>query len=154
VETKGENCENIYVLDSYRGTVTVFGQTVFGQIVHHATALYNGGYYAEALDPWLEVLKRDGNYRRAYIGISSAYYNLGEYEKSMEYAKKADSSKRYNRAFERYRSQWLKAHLTEIVIVIAVLIAGIWAYRRFLRPLRKKTVRIKAEKKHEGGAAS
>ena len=147
LETKGKNCENIYVLDSGAGTVTVFGQTVFGQIVHHATDLYNGGYYAEALDPWLEVLKRDGNYRRAYIGISSAYYNLGEYEKSMEYAKKADSTKRYNRAFERYRSEWLKAHLTEIVIIAAVLIAGIWAYRRFLRPLRKKTVRIASEKK-------
>ena len=143
VETKGKNCENIYVLDSHRGTVTVFGQTVFGQIVHYATGLYNSGYYEEALEPWLEVLKRDGNYRRAYIGISSAYFNLGEYEKSMEYAKKADSSRRYNRAFERYRSAWLKAHLTEIVIAAVLLIAGIWAFRKFILPMKKKTVKLK-----------
>ena len=151
VETKGKNCENIYVLDSGRGTVTVFGQTVFGQIVHYATGLYNGGYYEEALAPWLEVLKRDGNYRRAYIGISSAYYNLGEYEKSMDYAKKADSTRRYNRAFERYRSQWLRAHLTELLVIAVLLIAGIWVcrkivfpriYKKYLKPIEQKTVHL------------
>jgi len=138
VETKGENCENIYVLDAGKGSVTVFGQTVFGQIVHHATTLYNGGYYEEALDPWLEVLKRDGNYRRAYLGISSAYYNMGRYKDSMEYAKKADASARYNRAFERYRSQWLRKHLTVILIVAVVLIVGIKVLKRVLRKKRKK----------------
>ncbi len=138
IETKGEGCENIYVLDAGKGTVTIFGQTVFGQIVHYATKLYNGGYYEEALEPWLEVLKRDGNYRRAYLGISSAYYNMGRYKDSMEYAKKADASGRYNKAFERYRSQWLRAHLTQILIITAVLIAGIKGLKFFLRKKRKK----------------
>ncbi|MBQ5335747.1 MAG: hypothetical protein J6Z45_07375, partial [Oscillospiraceae bacterium] len=130
LETKGGNCEEIYVLDGAKGTVTEFRQTVFGRIVHEATALYNGGYYEEALGPWLEVLKRDGNYRRAYLGISSAYYNMGRYRESMDYAKRADASGRYNRAFERYRSQWLRQHLTGILIGAAVLTAGIWALKR------------------------
>ena len=138
VETKGAGCENIYVLDSAKGTVTIFGQTVFGGIVHDATTLYNGGYYEEALGPWQEVLKRDGNYRRAYLGISSAYYNMGRYKDAMIYAKKADASGRYNRAFERYRSQWLREHLTVILIITAVLIAGIWSLRHFLRKKRQK----------------
>lgn len=138
VETKGAGCENIYVLDSGKGTVTVFGQTVFGGIVHEATALYNGGYYEEALGPWIEVLKRDGNYRRAYLGISSAYYNMGRYKESMEYAKKADASARYNRAFERYRSQWLKEHLTGILILAVVLIAGVWGLKKLLRRRKQK----------------
>lgn len=156
VETKGKGCENIYVLDAGKGTVTIFGQTVFGNIVHEATALYNGGYYEEALDPWLEVLKRDGNYRRAYLGISSAYYNMGRYKESMEYAKKADASGRYNRAFERYRSQWLREHLTAILIVIALLIAGIWGGRRFLRKRKNQAPAIAnaPESKAEGGTAS
>lgn len=140
VETKGAGCENVYVLDASKGTVTVFGQTVFGGIVHHATQLYNSGYYEEALEPWLEVLKRDGNYRRAYLGIASAYYNTGRYKDAMEYAKKADSSWRYNRAFERYRSEWLREHLTGILIIIAVLIAGSWALKRYLRNKRKKAL--------------
>ncbi len=151
VETKGDGCENVYVLDSGKGTVTIFGQTVFGGIVHHATTLYNGGYYEEALDPWLEVLKRDGNYRRAYLGISSAYYNMGRYKDSMEYAKKADASARYNRAFERYRSEWLREHLTVILIIAAVLIAGIWGLRKFLRKKREKALATATNQK--GGAA-
>ena len=136
VETKGENCESVYVLDGGKGTVTEFRQTSFGSIVHKATALYNSGCYEEALEPWLEVLRRDGNYRRAYLGISSAYYNMGRYKESMDYAKKADASSRYNRAFERYRSQWLREHLTGILIGAAVLTAGLLVLRR-LKKRRK-----------------
>lgn len=138
LETKGENCENIYVLDAGKGTVTVFGQTVFGEIVHDATTLYNGGYYEEALGPWLEVLKRDGNYRRAYLGISSAYYNMGRYKESMEYAKKADASARYNRAFERYRSQWLREHLTQLLIGIVLIVIGVKMLKIVIKKQKKK----------------
>lgn len=138
VETKGKNCENVYVLDAAKGTVTVFAQTVFGQIVHEATTLYNGGYYEEALDPWLEVLKRDGNYRRAYLGIASAYYNMARYEDAMEYAKKADSSWRYNRSFEKFRSQWLRKHLTPILIGIVLIVAGAAIFKRVIRKRKSK----------------
>ena len=140
IETKGAGCENIYVLDAGKGTVTVFAQTVFGQIVHDATTLYNGGYYEEALDPWLEVLKRDGNYRRAYLGIASAYYNMGRYQESMEYAKKADASARYNKAFERYRSQWLKSHLTGILIIVVLVIAAVWGVKKYLKTRKQRAL--------------
>lgn len=150
LETKGENCENIYVLDAGKGTVTVFAQTSFGGIVHHATTLYNGGYYEEALGPWLEVLKHDGNYRRAYLGISSAYYNMGRYKESMEYAKKADASGRYNRAFERYRSQWLREHLTQLLIGIVLIVAG-W---KLLKYVIRKQKQKKQTESAESGADS
>ncbi len=151
VETQGENCENIYVLDAGQGTVTVFEQTGFGGIVHEATRLYNAGYYEEALEPWLDVLKRDGNYRRAYLGISSAYYNMGRYRDSMEYAKKADASGRYNRAFERYRSQWLREHLTVILIGIAVLAVSIHGIRVLRKKRKSAPINAQTEK---GGEAS
>lgn len=137
VETMGENCESVLVLDATKGTVTIFEQTVFGGIVHDATALYNGGYYEEALKPWLEVLKRDGNYRRAYLGIASAYYNMGEYEDAMEYAKKADASGRYNKAFERRRSEFLKENLTWILIALVVLVVIWQVCKRLLRKRRE-----------------
>lgn len=137
VETMGENCELVLVLDATKGTVTIFEQTVFGGIVHDATALYNGGYYEQALEPWLEVLKRDGNYRRAYLGIASAYYNMGEYEDAMEYAKKADASARYNKAFERHRSEFLKENLTWILIAVVVLFVGWQVGKRWLNKRRE-----------------
>ncbi|MDE7225870.1 MAG: hypothetical protein K2N49_03290, partial [Ruminococcus sp.] len=87
----------IYVTDSQKDTITIFRETEFGGIVHEASALHNGGFYEEALEPWLEVLKRDGNYRRAYLGVASAKLRAGEYRESMKYAELADSNRIYNR---------------------------------------------------------
>ncbi len=133
VETKGSECEEIYVLDGVKGTVTIFEQNEFGAIVHEANALYQDGYYEEALTPWFEVLKRDGSYRSAYLGIASAYYNMGRFQESMDYAKKADSSKRYNRAFAQYRAQWMKAYFGQVLAFTVLLILLC-----ILRKLRRK----------------
>ena len=48
----------------------------------------------------------------------------GDYEGSMKYAKLADSPYRYNRAFEGWRTEFLSAHLTEIVVIVVVLAAA------------------------------
>ena len=142
VETRGTGCEEICVLDAGKGTVTVFTQTDFGQTVHTATDLYNRGYYEEALAPWQAVLRQDGNYRRACLGISSAYYNMGRYCEAMDYAKQADASYVYNRAFERYRSEWLRAHLNGILAGCVLLLAA-WAAWKHYR-----------KRKQKGGAAA
>ena len=83
-----EDC--LYVADSQKNTVTVFEETEFGRTVHHATELYNAGYYDEALEPWVDVLEQDGNYRMAHKGIASSYINQGRYREAMKYAKLAD----------------------------------------------------------------
>ena len=124
---------NLYVLDASKLSVTIFSTTVFGEIVHEATELYNGGYYEEALDPWLEVLKRDGNYRRAHIGLSNAYYNKGDYELAMKYANNAMSGYLYDKAFEGYREEFIKENLTAIVIAVLVIIVAIFTLRILIR---------------------
>ena len=129
----------ILVLDTRKNTVTVFDETDFGSIVHEATVLYNGGYYEEALEPWFQVLQYDGNYRRAFLGISAAYLVQGDYAGSMKYAKLADSPYRYNRAFEGYRQEWLTEHMTGVTIVlILIAIAAIaWSIYRKKHPKDK-----------------
>jgi len=124
LESKGSN---LYVVDSQKDTVTIFVETDFGKIVHEATALHNAGYYEEALDPWYEVLKRDGNYRRAYVGVASALLRQEDYEGAMKYAKLADTPLIYNKAFEGYRMNWLKANFGFMVVIIAVIVA-LWIY--------------------------
>lgn len=113
---------NLFVLDAGKNTVTVFEETNFGEIVHEATGFYNDGYYEEALALWYEVLQYDGNYRRAFLGISSALLVNGDYKGSMKYAKLASSSYCYNKAFECYRSEWLSAHMNQILIIILIMI--------------------------------
>lgn len=150
LETMGEN---IYVADAMKHTITIFTETDFGKIVHDAVSLYNDGYYAEALDPWREVLKRDGNYRMAYIGIASALYNEGDYEGSMKYAKLAESPKQYNKAFEGYRSEWLEANFGWVIAVVVVLI-GVWVFFHIRNKKKKKNQpKNLIEMLHEGEEA-
>ncbi len=121
----------LFVLDSQKDTVTVFTETDFGSIVHKAAKLHNDGYYEEALDPWYEVLKRDGNYRRAYVGVASALLRKGDYRGAMKYAKLADAGKIYNKAFEGYRLQWLRSHFSAIAALIFAAVFALSALRRY-----------------------
>jgi len=129
--------DRLYVVDSVKDTVTVFRETSFGSIVHEAAALYNAGYYEEALGPWQEVLKRDGNYRRAYVGVASALLRKGEYRESMRYAKLADAGDIYNKAFEGYRREFLDRHFSTIAAAAAALAAALILAGRYRRKKRK-----------------
>lgn len=133
LESKGEN---LYVVDSQKDTVTIFTETDFGKIVHEATALHNDGRYEEALEPWQEVLKRDGNYRRAYVGVAAALLRKGDYEGSMKYSKLADAGWIYNKAFEGYRMDFLKKYFGYIFIVIVLAIAALFIAGRQLKKKR------------------
>lgn len=114
----------IYVVDAQKNYITVFEETDFGNTVHEATDLYNAGYYAEALEPWYKVLQYDGNYRRAFIGISAALLVEGDYEGSMKYARLAESSYRYNRAFEGWRTEFISANIDQFTFAAVVLAAA------------------------------
>ncbi len=111
----------IYVLDSRKNSITVFKRTAFGEIVTEANNLYNDGYYAESYEPWLNVIKYDGNYRRAYIGIGNALLNDEKYEEAMEYFKIAISRNRYNKAYEGHRGMLLEKYFTPAIILIIVV---------------------------------
>lgn len=125
--------DKLYVVDSMKNTVTIFRETDFGAIVHEASALHNAGYYEEALGPWQEVLKRDGNYRRAYLGVASALLRQGDYKGSMKYAELADAGLIYNKAFEGYRMDLIKGNFEYIVIGAVILIVLILVIRRQLK---------------------
>ena len=127
---------NLYVVDSQKDTVTIFAETDFGKIVHEATALHNDGRYEEALEPWQEVLKRDGNYRRAYVGVAAALLRKGDYEGSMKYSKLADAGYIYNKAFEGYRMDFLKKYFGYIFMVAVIVIAALFIMGRQLKKRR------------------
>ncbi|MDE5936601.1 MAG: hypothetical protein K2G83_04260 [Ruminococcus sp.] len=123
--------DKLYVTDSMKNTVTVFRETDFGKIVHEASELYNSGYYEEALHPWKEVLKYDGNYRQAYIGVASGYLRKGDYKNSMKYAKLADDSDIYNKAFEGWRNDFVKSNFRKILLIVFTAVFFSVSFRRF-----------------------
>lgn len=150
IESKGDK---LYVTDTLKNTVTIFAETEFGKIVHEASALHNGGYYEEALGPWLEVLKRDGNYRRAYLGVAAAKLRSGEYKEAMKYAKLADAGGIYNKAFEGYRREFIREHFETITAAVIILGIALFVLKRRLKKRRivsKKSAVGKEEQSYDG----
>ncbi|MBQ8613625.1 MAG: hypothetical protein IJ416_05365 [Ruminiclostridium sp.] len=111
----------VYVLDSRKNNITVFGQTEFGGIVQNAIYLFNEGLYDEAKGPWEEVLRRDSNYWLAYIGLGNAYLNQGDYETALDYFYR-NSRAGYNRAFKSFRIEFIRANFTWMMIAIIGII--------------------------------
>ncbi len=138
--------DRLYVTDTMKNTVTIFRETEFGEIVHKASYLHNEGLYEEALNPWLEVLERDGNYRRAYLGVAAAKLRSGEYEEAMEYAKLADAGKIYDKAFEGYRMDFIKRNFE--LIILGGIFAGI-AVAGIIRSRKEKKAALAAAKSTE-----
>lgn len=122
----------VYVLDGRNQDVTIFEETLFGAYVHKAVELFNRGLYEEAMDYWLEVIKRDGNYNMAYVALGRAYLNHDDYDNAIKYFKLAFENEDYDRAFESRRQEMLRKNFTLIVILIIVLIV-IWIVINILK---------------------
>ncbi len=120
----------IFVADSMKNSITIFTETDFGNIVNEAVSLYNGGYYEEALEPFREVLKRDGSYRYAYKGVASALLRQGDYKNSMKYAEIAGEQEIYSKAFEGYRQEFVRNNGGYIFIALILLVLVLFHRKR------------------------
>ena len=140
--------DKLYVADSMKNTVTIFTETDFGAVVHKASALHNGGYYDEALEPWREVLRRDGNYRRANLGVALALLRQGDYQGAMKYAKLANAGSVYDKAFEGYRMELIRENFGTFVLAAAIIAAAAAIIRR---KLKKRGNSQHKEERHNDG---
>ena len=125
VETLGKE---IYVLDGIKNDVTVFVETVFGKYVHKASVLNVEGKYTEAKPIWEEVIRRDGGYTMAHIALGKAALNEGEYKKAMDYFETAYDQENYDKAYEYYRDEILRANFEVIVICLLIFVVLIIVY--------------------------
>lgn len=136
IETFGDR---ILVVDGQKNDLTIFKRTVFGEYVHNAVELHNMGLYEEAVEPWTEVLKRDGNFVMAYTGIGRALLNQGEYKQAMEYFENSFNQEDYDRAFEGYRQKILRDNFTGIVFGVLIFIVVYTVLRQLCK---RKTIVI------------
>lgn len=127
VETLGDR---IFVVDGIKNDITVFTETVFGEYVHAASILNVEGKYSEAKPIWEEVIRRDGGYTMAHIALGKAALNAGDYKLAMEYFETAYDQENYDKAYEYYRDDFLRANFEVIVIVLFILIVLIMVYRK------------------------
>lgn len=105
-----------------RNDITIFERTAFGENLHKAFSYYDEGLYVEATPYWNEVIKRDGGYTYAHIGLGKADLKNKNFKSAMKRFKIANDKKDYDKAFEYYREQWLQNNFTVVVVVILLLV--------------------------------
>lgn len=114
--------DSLVVVDQKLGTITQFTLTEYGRLINEGLAQYKIGQYDESADIWREVLKRNGNYDQAYIGIGRALLRKGDYKEAMEYFKLKLDVKNYSKAYKLYREEWFEKNIGVILIVLVILV--------------------------------
>ncbi len=120
---------DLLVLDSLDSTITLFTTTEFGSLVYRAMEEFQAGKYYESGKTWEEVLKRNGNYDLAYIGIGRALLRQKKYKEAMEYFELKWDEDNYSKAYKQYRKEWVEDNIlwmggTLILLLCVPVLAG------------------------------
>ncbi|MBR6381493.1 MAG: hypothetical protein IKS07_07470 [Lachnospiraceae bacterium] len=111
----------LYVLDSLDCSITTFVPTEFGNLVYTAMETFDEGDYEASGAAWEEIMRQNGNYDLAYIGIGRAYLRQKNYAPAMKYFEVKYDADNYSKAYKQYRKEWVEEHIGIIVAVILVL---------------------------------
>lgn len=129
--------DTLVVLDTNLGSVTQFTLTEYGTYINQGLSQYKRGDYDESAATWQKVLKLNGNYDQAYIGIGRSYLRQKKYTEAMEYFKLKLDSTNYSKAYKLYRKQWFEDNIGIIITVIVILILFGYGYG-FVKRARKE----------------
>ncbi len=128
---------DLLVLDSLENSITLFEPTEYGRLIYEALERYQGGEYAQSAEIWNEVLKQNGNFELAYIGVGRALLREEKFEQAMQYFKLANDEDNYSKAFQEYRKAWVERNISWIFAVLFILLIVPMAAGR-IRRIRKE----------------
>jgi tetratricopeptide (TPR) repeat protein len=127
----------LYALDSRAGALTRFDLTSYGVKINEALSEYRAGRYEASAEIWEEVLKMNGNYDLAYIGIGRAALRQGDYQTAMKYYELKHFRTGYGKAFQLYRKQWMEENLWKILLVLGILIIVPFAVKYSIKVVKE-----------------
>lgn len=114
--------EQLLLLDSDKGTMSVFSLTDYGQTLLKARGLYQEGNYEESLLLWQEVKSRNANLPMAYRSMGKIYYMSGDYSQAVEQFKLCEDREGYSQAYREIRKEFVRKNL--LWMVLGGLLAG------------------------------
>ena len=128
---------SLYALDSRAAALTRFDLTSYGVKINDALSEYRAGRYEASAAIWEDVLKMNGNYDLAYIGIGRAALRQGDYKTAMKYYSLKHYRTGYSKAFQLYRKQWMEENIWKIVLILAVLLLVPFVVRHSIKLIRE-----------------
>ncbi len=129
--------KDLFVLDSQNASLTIFTPTTYGDLIYTATELYAVGDYDGSAAAWEEVLKQNGNYDLAYIGLGKSALRQEKYKESMDYFKLKRSKRNYSKAFMYYRKEWIENNIGWVVAVLLVIIIVPFVVKKIMAFVRE-----------------
>ncbi|MCR4989346.1 MAG: hypothetical protein K6A38_00575 [Lachnospiraceae bacterium] len=112
---------DLLVLDTLDCAITVFVPTHFGSLVYKAIEEFDQGHYVVSGEAWEEVMKLNGNYDLAYIGIGRSLLRQERYKEALRYFEVKYDDENYSKAYKQYRKEWVEDHIVIIVVVLLAL---------------------------------
>ena len=115
--------KDLFVLDSTTASVTVFTPTEYGNLIYTAEEQFSVGEYDASAATWEKVLKLNGNYDLAYIGLGKSYLRQKKYKEAMDNFKLKRDRRDYSKAFKYYRKEWIERNFGWLAaLVIAIIL--------------------------------
>lgn len=126
--------DNMLLLDKTAKSFTVYERTEYGDILINALRNQNERRYDQAIDDWMEILKRNSNFDAAYIGIGNALYRSNNLEEALDYYRSAYDTENYSIAYKDLRRDWMSKFIILIPIVVVVICI---AWSKFMKHAKK-----------------
>ena len=112
---------DLLVLDSLDNSLTVFTPTEFGRLVYEAMDQFDEGDYEASGKSWEEIMKINGNYDLAYIGIGRSLLRQERYQEAMEYFELKYDEDNYSKAYKQYRKEWVEQNIGWLVAILLLV---------------------------------
>lgn len=116
---------NLIVTDKQMKSAYVFKPTYIGEIMLKASESYYNGKWDKSKELLEEATKLNSNLDIAYNNIGKSYLMEEDYEKAMYYFKLSKDRKYYSKAFNGYRSNWIKENFIWIFSVLILSVVAI-----------------------------
>jgi hypothetical protein len=136
-----DSAENLYVLDSEKGSLQVLAPTQYCRFIHSALAQYYDGKYVEAVETWQQVLQLHAGNRLAHIGIGKALYKQGLYQEAMAHYRIARDRPGYSDAFRELRHNIFRANFIWVILAALGIVAAIVALARLAKAFAAKELK-------------
>ena len=127
----------LFALDAWTGAITRFDLTEYGWAINRALYLYRRGLYEESAEYWEDVLRMNGNFGLAYVGIARSLLRQGYYLEAMRLFELEHDRIGYGRAFGFFRRQWMEEYFWIFAVALGVVM--------IVPPVVKKILKVRRE---------
>lgn len=125
----------LYVTDQNKNTVTVFGMTEFGKLVHSANKYYNENDNENAYKAYSEILNYCPEYLPATTAISNIDNRNGKTTEALKKLKQIHDYENYSKIFETKRNNIIRTYGLWIILIAAAAAAAVLLVRNRLKKI-------------------